>query len=158
MSELPRWPSAVRLPQRKGFSYDRPSQIKRTQMESGAPRVRRASESMPDGYSYQLKLPDLELAILERFVEFDLRGGVGWFIMPLITPVGITDCVCRIESVNERSYMGGGWWSLRMTLIADESPAIETSEVAIDMAKKYGVFSLTSAASTLHKMVLEGVL
>lgn len=94
------YPDTLPMPVRDGFGGGPSKGIRRSPMDDGQERVRRAWNKQPREFTLTWKLTWDQLKYFDGFVEYDLDGGGGWFEMKL-TPNSPTTVQMRFSNPNE---------------------------------------------------------
>ena len=97
------WPVTLPSPEKSGYQIAPVDQTIRTEMETGAPRVRRRSAARNDVVNVVWKMSDAQMAIFRTWFDSaaDAAGGASWFNIDLA--VGATG----IDTVEAR--FSGPW-------------------------------------------------
>lgn len=101
------WPSTLPAPLIDGYSVNPLDQTIRTDMESGAARVRRRTFARNDLVDVALVLSAAEFAAFRAWFDNDAAGGSAWFDMPIDIGDGMTTKEVRFK---------GAWKAQRLQL------------------------------------------
>src|SRR6218665_2914997 len=104
---MPAWPVSLPAPLMSSVRFSRGENKIRSQVDRGAPRVRRRSLSTPDGLSFSILMSDEKKAALEGFYDDDTGSGVMPFTMRC--PVAKEDRTFRFTGVYDLSLNDGFW-------------------------------------------------
>lgn len=108
------WPSTLPPPLADGYQLQPTDQAIRTDMETGAPRVRRRTAARNDKLSLSWQFTDAEMAIFRAWYENDstgAAGGAGWFTSSVkIGTGGLVSLACRFSGVYQATYNPGSSW------------------------------------------------
>ena len=113
------WPKTLPLPQFSGYSLDSQDATRRTDMESGAARVRRTSTSLPDKASLKWLLSEQQMTIFRAFWEGEWMHGAAWVMVPVKTGrvVGVSSHPCRpFPAVFKAVPVSNRFWFVEMTV------------------------------------------
>ncbi|WP_117120985.1 hypothetical protein [Klebsiella variicola] len=87
------------------------SPLKRSQLVTGRSRQRRAFTSTPTETGIAWIFNDAQGQAFEAWYRDVLTDGTAWFNMPLLTPVGQKNYVCRFKDIYEGPTPEGGlYW------------------------------------------------
>ena len=86
-------------PLRESFGLTPVSPLKRTQMVTGRARQRRAYTSTPTQTDLAWIFSDAQAQAFEAWFRDELSDGAAWFNIPLLTPVGLKNYVCRFTDI-----------------------------------------------------------
>lgn len=91
------WPSTLPNPLLPGYGIETADDTSRTDMESGAARVRLRSTGGPDVVTIKLLLTDAQMVIFRAFWISDWRKGAAWVYFPIKDGIatGISNKECR---------------------------------------------------------------
>ncbi|HAT3749166.1 TPA: hypothetical protein I8622_002142 [Klebsiella oxytoca] len=126
MSTPLNYPSdALPCPLKENFGLKPVSPLKRTQMVTGRTRQRRAYTSVPTETDIAWIFTDAQGQAFEAWYRDVISDGAAWFNMPLLTPVGQRDYVCRFKDIYEGPTPEGGmFWRYTATLELWERPLV----------------------------------
>lgn len=118
------YPDGLPCAQREGYSLRHVSPFMRTEMDSGRARQRRKFSSVPTMASVAWVFEnDTQAAAFEAWFREAINDGVEWFNMPLKTPVGLKDYVCRFTDMYEGpDLIGVSSWRISAQLEIWERP------------------------------------
>lgn len=77
------WPMLLPAPTLDGYGLEPAEQTIRTDMEAGAPRVRRRSAADDDSVDVAWKFTDAQMKIFRDWFRSNAAGGAAWFDMAL---------------------------------------------------------------------------
>ncbi len=86
-------------PLKESFGLTPVSPLKRTQMVTGRARQRRAYTSTPTQTDLAWIFSDAQAQAFEAWFRDELSDGAAWFNIPLLTPVGLKNYVCRFTDI-----------------------------------------------------------
>lgn len=120
------YPEGLPCAQREGYSLRHVSPLMRTEMESGRARQRRKFSSVPTMAEVAwIFANDTQAAAFEAWFHEAINDGVEWFNMPLKTPLGLKDYVCRFtEMYAGPDLIGISSWQIRARLEIWERPLL----------------------------------
>ena len=95
---------------KENFGLQPISPIKRTTMTTGRSRQRRAYTSVPTETPVAWIFTDGQAQLFEAWFRDDIKDGALWFNMPLMTPLGSDDYVCRFVDIYEGPAPEGGMY------------------------------------------------
>lgn len=111
------------LPLQDGYGLKPVSPLLRTPMVSGRVRQRRRYTSTPTEASVIWLFTDTQAQVFEAWYRDAINDGASWFNMPLKTPVGTRDYVCRVVDIYEGPTLTGGrYWRYSASLELWERP------------------------------------
>ncbi|AVL70870.1 hypothetical protein CEQ07_05230 [Oligella urethralis] len=118
------YPDGLPCAQRDGYSLRHVSPFTRTTMESGRARQRRKFSSVPTMVDVTWVFKnDSQAAAFEAWFRDAINDGADWFNMPLKTPVGMQDYVCRFaEMYTGPDLIGISSWRISAKLEIWERP------------------------------------
>lgn len=119
------YPDDLPIPLRRGYGVKHVSPLMRTDMESGRSRQRRKFTSVPSMVSVVwIFRNDAHAAAFEAWVRDALLDGAEWFNMPLKTPVGLQEYVCRFtdDLYDGPDLTGISGWEITARLEMFERP------------------------------------
>ncbi|CAM3408143.1 hypothetical protein BS639_17910 [Rouxiella silvae] len=112
-------------PLQDGFGLTPISPLLRTQFTSGRARQRRLYKSTPTQAAVTWLFTEGESQLFEAWFSEGLTDGVSWFNMPLRTPLGLGDYVCRFTDIYDGPVLvGGKYWQFTATLELWERPVL----------------------------------
>jgi len=109
---LLKFPANLPAPLLSGYGLKQQSNLLRTKMDSGHARVRRRFKSVPTIMSASWSLKKDEAAAFEGFIEHALQGGASWFLMDILTPLGMVEHEVRFINSPLEDYkpLSAIWW------------------------------------------------
>lgn len=114
------------LPVQDGYGLTPVDPLLRTEMTSGRARQRRRYLSTPTQASVAWILDDAQSQLFETWYQATISDGAAWFNMPLRTPEGIQEYVCRfIEIYDGPTITGGRYWRFSATLELWKRPVLD---------------------------------
>lgn len=118
------YPNGLPCAQRDGYSLRHVSPFTRTTMESGRARQRRKFSSVPTMVDVAwIFANDTQAATFEAWFRDAINDGADWFNMPLKTPVGMQDYVCRfVDMYTGPDLIGISSWRISAQLEIWERP------------------------------------
>jgi hypothetical protein len=107
------WPSALPLPTQQGYELTAGDGTIRTDMESGAARVRLRSRSAPLRAHLRCVFKVAEMATFQSFWESDMQEGAAWVFIPILDGTGASvSRECRALGPYRASILGFRIWSV----------------------------------------------
>lgn len=118
------YPKGLPVPLREEYKLNHVSPFARTTMESGRARQRRRFSSVPTianvNWIFEV---DTHAAVFEAWFRDAVNDGADWFNMPLKTPVGMQDYVCRfVDMYTGPDLIGISSWRISAQLEIWERP------------------------------------
>lgn len=113
------WPATLPSPEKAGYQIAPASQVVRTEMETGAPRVRRRTAARNDVIAVRWKFTDAQLAAFRTWFDSstDAAGGAAWFTIDLaIGDTGIESHEARFSGDWTADLLPGLNWSVSAKL------------------------------------------
>ncbi|HBN2794824.1 TPA: hypothetical protein L2B26_005806, partial [Klebsiella oxytoca] len=113
-------------PLKENFGLKPTSPLKSSTMVTGRRRQRRAYTSVPSQTSVAWIFTDGQAQLFEAWVRDITMDGANWFNMPLLTPLGQQDYVCRFtdDFYEGPTPEGGKYWRYTATLELWERPIL----------------------------------
>ncbi|HBR1869646.1 hypothetical protein KUF61_13070 [Klebsiella aerogenes] len=112
-------------PKKEGFGLQAVSPLKSTPMTTGRRRQRRAYTSVPTQTKVIWIFNDSQAQLFEAWFRDKITDGADWFNMPLLTPLGEEDYVCRFVDIYEGPTPEGGmYWRYSAELELWERPIL----------------------------------
>lgn len=112
-------------PLKEGFGLKPVSPLRRTQFQSGRERQRRVYTSTPTATDVYWIFTDGQAQLFEAWFRDVINDGQAWFNMPLLTPIGSQDYVCRFTDIYEGPTPEGGmYWRYSANLEMWERPMV----------------------------------
>lgn len=125
---MPSFPPQLPLALQAVYALQHQSPFIRTEMQSGRARQRRAFTSVPSSVSVSwIFTTDADCRLFEGWFRDDLgaKDGENWFDMPLQTPLGTFDYVCRFADMYDGPVLvGGDMWQISAKLEIRERPIV----------------------------------
>ncbi len=103
-ANLLKYPSLLPMPLLSDYGFKQQSNLLRTKMDSGHSRVRRRFKSVPTTNTASWLLKKDEAAAFEGFIEHALHGASAWFVMEVLTPIGMVEHDARFITSPLESY------------------------------------------------------
>lgn len=98
-------------PLKDSFGLKPVSPLRRTDLTSGRARQRRKYTSTPTVTDIQWIFDDKQSQVFEAWFRDALKDGAIWFNMPLLTPIGNKNYLCRFTDIYEGPTPEGGiYW------------------------------------------------
>jgi len=111
-------------PLKEAFGLRPVSPLIRTKMVTGRARQRRKYTSTPSETDLAWILNDVEAQVFEAWFRDTLGDGSAWFNIPLLTPVGHKNYVCRFKDIYEGPTPEGGmYWRYSASVELWERPS-----------------------------------
>lgn len=109
---LSEYPGKLSSPLLSGYGLNQQSNLLRTKMDSGHARVRRRFISVPTIMTATWNFRSNDAAIFEGFITHALYGGSAWFLMDILTPLGIAPHEVRFKTnpLEKCKFIDGTWW------------------------------------------------
>lgn len=112
-------------PLKENFGLKATSPLKSTAMVTGRRRQRRAYTSVPTQTPVSWIFTDGQAQLFEAWYRDIITDGADWFNMPLLTPLGAQDYVCRFVDIYEGpTPEGGKYWRYSAKLELWERPIL----------------------------------
>lgn len=91
------WPVTLPIPLLSGYEVELTDPTARTDMESGAARVRRRSTGAPDGITFSLSMTEAQFLIFRAFWDTEWQQGAAWVYFPVRDgyAAGVSSKECR---------------------------------------------------------------
>lgn len=126
------YPAQLPRPERSGYMLNHVDPMRRTTLQSGRARQRRAYTTVPTMVQGTWRLKNAEAMLFEGFYRHTLLDGVEWFLCPLQTPIGIREYVARFTGMYQGpELIGPSVWSITATLELIERQTIDAGLTAI---------------------------
>lgn len=109
------WPTTLPLPKASGYGIETTNQTIRTDMESGAARVRRRSTAAPDQITLGFVFDKAQMAEFRSFWETDFLNGAAWVSMPIMDgrAAGVASKECRpLDGKFSATPLSASLWSV----------------------------------------------
>jgi hypothetical protein len=115
---MAQWPASLPPPTLEGYELSPLDQTIRTDMEVGAPRVRRRTRARLDRLRVRWILDDAQMATFRSFVddEAGAAGGAAWVVMSLATGSGLEQREVRIIAWQARLLSPAYRWEVTAEL------------------------------------------
>ncbi|HDU5042476.1 TPA: hypothetical protein RFU55_001854 [Klebsiella aerogenes] len=112
-------------PLKDGFGLKPVSSLKRTPMVTGRARQRRSYISTPTATEVSWIFSDVQAQAFEAWFRDVLNDGASWFNLPLLTPIGQKNYVCRFTDIYEGPTPEGGmFWRYTAPIELWERPTL----------------------------------
>lgn len=144
------FPSILPLPRKSEYSLKRKSGVKKTQMESGIPRLRQITRNAPTEIDVVWHFSESEFAIFEGWYLFEAREGASWFDIQLKGSLGL--------SFHKARFVGDGYsykidvntnkWVVNVTLQVLEAPRL--SHGGYQLLMNYGFEDVIYSANFIE--------
>lgn len=113
----PVFPAALPKPSMQSYGYTPGNNLLRTEMDTGAARVRRRFIAVPTEVSVQWSFTQAEFATFEAFYRNGIYDGAAWFTMPIVKGDGEVMRLARFKepykaATEAREHL----WSVTATL------------------------------------------
>ena len=110
-------------PLKDGFGLKPVSPLRRTNLTSGRARQRRVFTSTPSATDIQWLFDDKQAQVFEAWFRDVIKDGALWFNMPLLTPIGKKNYLCRFTDIYEGPTPEGGlYWRFSANIELWERP------------------------------------
>lgn len=118
------YPDGLPCAIRDGYDLSHVQPFIRTEMDSGRARQRRRFSSVPTMANVSWIFPgDAYCAAFEAWFRDALHDGAEWFNMPIKTPIGEQEYVCRFTRMYQGpTLVGKGMWRITSVLEIFERP------------------------------------
>ena len=110
------WPDFMPPPCLDGYELQRQKATKRTEMDSGAVRVRRRFRSVPTHIPQKWILDQKQFGYFEWWVENSIDGGAAWFDAPQKNGTGMVVVQCRFIDEYKAKPLSNGVWEVTAKL------------------------------------------
>lgn len=138
MSNL-RFPATLKPIVNKGYSYQRGSNIFRSQVTGGLPRQGRDTYFEPVPFTVTLVTSALGNQAFQTFLA-QISGGADSFVMVLDSGLGLKDHQCQINSAVDISTDDGINWTISFTLLAERTSIQEETCLTANLPDLYGCY------------------
>jgi hypothetical protein len=131
-STLIKFPSNLPAPLLSDHSLKQQSNLLRTKMDSGHSRVRRRFKSVPTVNKASWLLKNADAAVFEGFIEHALHGASVWFLMDVLTPLGIVEHEVRFITSPMEDYkaLNALWWQYKAKIEINQRQIISEEQTA----------------------------
>lgn len=113
------WPATLPAPMVAGYALNPVNMTVRTEMESGAARVRRRSSAGNVRASVQWNMSDAQMAIFRTWFDDPAKadGGAAWFSVSLLMGNGgFRTVTARFSGIWQAAYVPHLRWQVQATL------------------------------------------
>lgn len=124
-----RWPSALPSPRLETHAFQPRLAIARAEMEQGAARQRRVASGTPAEAPFSLVVNELQMAILDAWVDRYADYGGQWFIIELLTGTGYVDHTVRLMGPPEYKQIRRDRWMATGTFEIEDRPMLSEAEL-----------------------------
>ena len=125
------WPATLPQPVIDGYGFNPDSRVIKTDMDSGAARVRQRFTAGPTQYKAAWIFTQQQLATFEAWFDLDALSGAAWFTTTVWCGKGLVNVTARIPAgtfaVTKRTGM---MWSVSATLEIRDRPILTATELA----------------------------
>lgn len=146
------YPDTIPLPLKQGYVLKPKPNVRRTDLEQGAARVRRVGRQKPTELAVVWELTQWELGLLQGFHEHQADEGAAWFGMKLLTYVGLAMCEARFKGEISQPKQAGHLWQVSATLEVREIPRLSSADYAALVNEN--VDCLDGAIRSFHALLL----
>jgi hypothetical protein len=131
-STLIKFPSNLPAPLLSDHSLKQQSNLLRTKMDSGHSRVRRRFKSVSTVNKASWLLKNAEAAAFEGFIEHALYGASAWFLMDVLTPLGMVEHEVRFITSPMEDYkaLNALWWQYSAQIEIKQRAIISEEQTA----------------------------
>ena len=154
------WPDRLPLPTFDGYAVQPQDAVARTDMESGAARVRRRYTSIPSRIPVRWRFGPTEFGIFESWFRWMVSDGAQWFSIELLGGMGMVGHEARFIGDNAGSYKAqpqrgspgsGPRWIVTALLEIRERPVM--SGDTLNLMMQEDLAGLTAAVLTAHDAI-----
>lgn len=113
------WPTDFPLPLIDGYVFTVESSVIRTDMDSGAARVRRRSTTAPCSVTVRYVFSEVQMTQFRALWETDFNFGANWVVLPIRTgrTVGVEYKSCRSsDGTFKATPVSASQWNVEMQL------------------------------------------
>lgn len=123
-----RWPAGLPKPRRAGYAIKPQPNLLRSDGDTGLASTRLRPGRMA-GASLSFTMDATQAAIFEAFLEHRARQGAAWFLVPLLSPLGMLDHDARFTGDLSLEPLGSGFWSVTAPVEVRDRPMLTRAEV-----------------------------
>lgn len=136
-SILIKYPSNLPAPLLSGYDLNQQSNLLRTKMNSGHSRSRRRFKSVPTFNTASWLLKNDDAAAFEGFIEHALHGASAWFVMKVLTPLGMVEHEVRFITSPMEDYkpLNALWWEYQAKIEIKKRQIISEEQTADALLK-----------------------
>lgn len=147
------FPSFLPLPTKSDYSLKRKSGVKKTEMESGIPRLRQISRNAPTEINVVWRFSESEFAIFEGWYLFEAREGASWFDMPLKGGLGLSTHKARFigDGYSYKIDVNSNKWVVSATLQVLKTPRLSLGGYQLLM--NYGFDDVQNSAILVNNTI-----
>lgn len=121
---LPRYPNGLPLPLRENYKREPVNNIRSTPMDSGRSRQRIEFRNVPDMIELSWIFTAPQATLFEAWVAQVV--GAGWFMMPLLSPMGFDDEEVRFKTTPVGGELTGRYlWRYSVICESRKRPLID---------------------------------
>jgi len=131
-STLLKFPTNLPAPLLSGYGLKQQSNLLRTKMDSGHARVRRRFKSVPTMMTASWRCKKDDAAAFEGFVIYALHGGASWFLMNILTPLGLVEHEVRFINSPLEDYkpINAVWWEYKAQIEIKQRAVLSEEKTA----------------------------
>lgn len=124
------YPDYLPLPIRDNYGLDstQSSPLLRTQMVSGRARQRRSYLSVPPFARMTWVLSQTEAQLFEKWFSKDLVSGAEWFVMKVLTPLGMQEQDCKFAGMySGPELFAHRHWKISASIEIRDKPLLDST-------------------------------
>ncbi len=136
-SMLIKYPSNLPAPLLNSHALKQQSNLLRTTMDSGHARVRRRFKSVPTFMTASWRCNNDDAAAFEGFITHALQGGAAWFLMEVLTPLGMVEHEVRFITSPLEDYkpISAIWWEYHAKIEIKQRAVLSERQTAEALLK-----------------------
>ena len=128
---IPVWPDTLPLPRIEGYGLAPQSNAIRTDIDSGAARMRLRSTSTLYRVRSEWRFSQEAFAVFDAWWMHVLNQGVLWFAMPLTAGLGVQAVQARFIAPWDTELLAGNRWQVKAQLEVQDFPRLSPDEVQV---------------------------
>lgn len=130
-SDLPLWPETLPLPSIEGYGLSPAVSMARTDIETGAARMRLRSTNTLYRVRADWRFTQEAFAVFEAWWAHVTRYGVAWFALPLMGGLGVQAVQARFVASWDSQLLIGNRWQVKAQLEVQEFPRLAVDELQV---------------------------
>ncbi len=154
LAGLPIWPDTLPMSRIEGYGVAPQPNVLRTDIESGAARVRLRSTATLYRVRVQWRLSQEAFAVFDAWWAHVLKQGVLWFAMPLVGGLGVQTVQSRFLGSWDTELLPGNKWQVKAQLEIQNFPQLTFEEVQVAAALGPDAIAL---GDRLHALLNESI-